>query len=78
MDQQTDISRLTEQEISVESANKQTLEAIESVANKLAIIGDQLSLSYEEKSVSGTNVVKARSCATFESCLNILLSALKA
>ena len=78
MDQQTNFSRRTEQEIAVESVNKQTLEAIESVANKLAFIGDELSLSYEEQSVSGANLVNGRSCATFESCLDILFSVLKA
>ncbi|KAL9960687.1 hypothetical protein ACROYT_G034173 [Oculina patagonica] len=69
---------LEESEISLDSVNEQTMEAIESVANKLAIIGDELSQSYEELSDSGVKLSKARSCATLECCLDILLSVLKA
>ena len=54
MDGQSCISRQTDPTFSsVESVNKQTTEAIESVANKLAIIGDELSQSYEKLSCSG-------------------------
>ena len=78
MDQPSDISDRTEPGIAVESVNKQTMEAIESVANKLAMIGDELSQSYEEIFNSGANLAKARPCATLEGCLDILLLVLKA
>ena len=78
MDQPSDISDRTEPGIAVQSVNKQTMEVIESVANKLAMIGDELSQSYEELPNSGANLAKARSCATLEGCLDILLLVLKA
>ncbi len=78
MDQTTDVAHRTESTMALDSVNEQTMEAIESVANKLAIIGDELSQSYEELSYSGANLAKTRSCATLECCLDILLSVLKA
>ena len=62
MDGQSCISRQTEPaSLAVESVNKQTTEAIESVANKLAIIGDELSQSYEKLSCSGVTPARAKS-----------------
>ena len=78
MDQLTDISRRTEPGIAVESVDKQTREAIESVANKLAIIGDELSQSYEDLPDSRAILAKARSFAILEGCLDILLLVEKA
>ena len=80
MDGQSCISRQTEPASSaVESLNKQTTEAIESVANKLAIIGDELSQSYQKLSCSGVvTPARAKSCLKLESCLNIVLLILKA
>ena len=79
MDGQSCISRQTEPVSSaVESVNKQTTEAIESVANKLAIIGDELSQSYEKVSCSGVTLARTKSCVKLESCLNIVLLMLKA
>ena len=79
MDGQSCISRQTEPAfLAVESVNKQTTEAIESVANKLAIIGDELSQSYEKLSCSGVTPVRAKSCVKLDSCLNIVLLILKA
>ena len=79
MDGQSCISHQTEPASSaVESVNKQTTEAIESVANKLAIIGDELSQSYEKVSCSGVTLARTKSCVKLESCLNIVLVMLKA
>jgi len=76
MDQPSEISAFTEQDIAVDSAKHQNSELIQTVANKLAIIGDELSLSYQDLSYSSFD--KFKSCATLEGCLDILLSALKA
>ena len=76
MERPSDISACTEQGIAVDSVREQNIEVIESVANKLAIIGDELSLSYQDSSCSSFQ--KFKSCATLEGCLDILLSALKA
>lgn len=76
MNQPSDISAITEQGIAVDSVHKQNTDVIESVANKLAIIGDELSQSYQESHCSSLERVK--SCATLERCLDILLSVLKA
>ena len=78
MDKQTDIPTSTELVIAEDSVNKQTMEVIKSVANTLAIIGDELSQSYEDKSNIGANLATARSCATLEGSLDILLLVLKA
>ena len=77
MDRQSEIPALTEPGIAVDLLVKhQNTEVIESVANKLAIIGDELSLSYQGFSCS--SLERFKSCATLESCLEILLSVLKA
>ena len=76
MDQPSEISTCTEPDIAVDFVKHQNTEVIESVANKLAIIGDELSLSYQGLSCSSFETFK--SCATLESCLDILLSVLKA
>lgn len=76
MNRPSDISAITEQGIAVDSVHKQNTDVIESVANKLAIIGDELSQSYQESHCSSLERVK--SCATLEGCLDILLSVLKA
>jgi len=76
MDRPSEISASTEQDIAVGSAKHQNSELIQTVANKLAIIGDELSLSYQDLSCSSFD--KFKSCATLEGCLDILLSVLKA
>lgn len=76
MNRPSDISAITEQGIAVDSVHKQNTDVIESVANKLAIIGDELSQSYQESHCRSLERVK--SCATLEGCLDILLSVLKA
>ena len=78
MDQSRYISRRTEPGIAADSVNKQSIDAIESVANKLAIIGDELSQSYEELSRSGGAIPRPKTCATLEGCMDILLLVLKA
>ena len=58
-------------------AHQQTIkETIESVANKLVIIGDDLSQSYEL--FSGSRVVRTNSCAVLEGCMDIFVLFLKA
>ena len=59
------------------SDHEQTMEAIESVANKLAIIGDELSQSYQELSCSGTTLAGVKPCVKLESWLNIMFFILK-
>ena len=59
------------------SDREQTMEAIESVANKLAIIGDELSQSYQELSCSGTTLTGVKPCVKLESWLNIMFFILK-
>lgn len=76
MDRPSDISAYTEQGIAVDSVKHQNTEVIQTVANRLAIIGDELSLSYQDLSCS--SLKKFKSCATLEGCLDILLSVLKA
>jgi len=76
MDRPSEISASTEQDIAVGSAKHQNSELIQTVANKLAIIGDELSLSYQDFSCSSFD--KFKSCVTLEGCLAILLSVLKA
>ena len=76
MDRPSEISAYTEPGVAVDSVKHQNTEVIESVANKLAIIGDELSLKYQGLSCS--SLERFKSCATLESCLEILLSVLKA
>ena len=77
MDRPNEISAYTEPGIAVDLLVKhQNTEVIESVANKLAIIGDELSLKYQGLTCSSLD--RFKSCATLESCLEILLSVLKA
>ena len=63
-------------DISVNSVKDQSAEVIQTVANRLAIIGDELTLSYQDLSCS--SLEKLKSCATLEGSLDILLSVLKA
>ena len=63
-------------DISVNSVKDQNTEVIQTVANRLAIIGDELTLSYQDLSCS--SLEKLKSCATLEGSLDILLSVLKA
>lgn len=63
-------------DISVNSVKDQNTEVIQTVANRLAIIGDELTLSYQDLSCSSLENLK--SCATLEGSLDILLSVLKA
>ena len=76
MDRPSEISAYTEPGIAVDSAKHQNTEVIESVANKLAIIGDELSLKYQGLSCSSLDSFK--SCATLEGCLDVLLLVLQA
>ena len=76
MDRPHDISSRTEQGVAVDSVKGQNTDVIQTVANKLAIIGDELSLSYQDLSCS--SLERFKSCATLEGCLDILLSMLKA
>lgn len=75
----SDFYRRTEPGIAVEPVKKEMREAIKSVANKLAIVGDELSQSYEKVSNSGANLGGiCRSCGTLECCLDILVLVIKA
>ena len=76
MDRPSKISAYTEPGIAVDLLKHQNTEVIESVANKLAIIGDELSLKYESLSCSSLEMFK--SCATLEGCLDLLLLVLQA
>ena len=76
MDRPSEISAYTEPGVAVDSVKHQNTEVIESVANKLAIIGDELSLKYQGLSCS--SLERFKSCATLESCLDLLLSVLQA
>ena len=77
MDRPSEVSAYTEPDIAVDLLVKhQNTEVIESVANKLAIIGDELSLKYESLSCSSLEMFK--SCATLEGCLDLLLLVLQA
>ena len=75
MDGQKDVSRQAKQDcLAAGSLGKQTTEAIEAVANRLAIIGDDLNQSYEKHYDSGVNVTKAKSCLLTD-ILSLLLKA---
>ena len=77
MDRPSEISACEEPSSAVNFLVKhQNTEVIESVADKLAIIGDELNLSYQGLPCSSFEMFK--SCTTLESCLDILLSVLKA
>ena len=76
MDRPSEIPALTEPGIAVDLLKHQNTEVIESVANKLAIIGDELSLKYE--SLSCSSLDRFKSCATLESCLDLLFLVLQA
>ena len=76
MDRPSEISAYTEPGAAVDSVKHQNTEVIESVANKLAIIGDELSLKYESLSCSSFD--RFKSCATLEGCLDLLLLVLQA
>ena len=75
MDRPSKISACTEPGIAVDLVKHQNTEVIESVANKLAIIGDELSLSYQ--GLSCRSLKRFKSYATLESCLDILFSVLQ-
>ena len=77
MDRPSEIPALTEPGIAVDVlAKHQNTKVIESVANKLAIIGDELSLSYQ--GLSCGSLERFKSCATLEGCLGLLLLVLLA
>ena len=76
MDRPSEISAYTEPGIAVDLLKHQNTEVIESVANRLAIIGDELSLEYQGLYCSSLD--RFKSCTTLENCLEILLSVLKA
>lgn len=79
MDQQIHHSRnAAPSGLAVELAHQQTEEAMESVANKLAIIGDDLSQSYELFSGSGVDFVRTKSWAVLEGWLATFVLLLKA
>ena len=76
MDRPSEISACEEPSSAVNFLVKhQNTEVIESVADKLAIIGDELSLSYQ--GLSCRSLKRFKSCATLESCLHILFSVLQ-
>lgn len=79
MDCQSSISSPTEPSIlAVESVNGETTETIQSVAKKLATIGDELSQSYELSSGNFVSVAKAAPSAVFEGRLDIVNILIKA
>lgn len=55
-----------------------TMEVIKSVANKLAIIGDELNHSYQKFSCSGVSLAGPNSCGQSEGWLKIALFILRA
>ena len=59
--------------LAMKLADKPAKETIESVANKLAIIGDELSQSYQLPCNFGVKVAKARLCAWLPDCLDIFV-----
>lgn len=64
--------------IAVDPVDKETKKMIKFVAKKLAIIGDQLSQSHEEKFDSRASLIRGIPCETLESFLGILALVLKA
>ena len=76
MDRPGEVSACTEPGFAVDLAKHQNTEVIQSVANKLAIIGDELSVSYQGLSCS--SLERFKSSATLESCLGMLLLVLQA
>ena len=79
MDQQNRRFRNTEPgSLAVEPVDKQTTEAIESVAYMLAIIGDDLSKSYELPYDNGVFSTKAKACAVLVGFWDIAFLPLKA
>ena len=58
MERPSEISACTEPGIAVDLVKHQNTEVIKSVANKLAIIGDELSLSYQGLSYSASQKVQ--------------------
>ena len=78
MDQQSHLSRNIEPgSLAVASVDKQTTETIESVANKLAIIGDDLNKSYELPYYNGVFSIKAKACTVLVDCWDIPVLLLK-
>ena len=76
MDDRTAISHESESS-SLESEDKETaMDAIESVANKLRNIGDNLNQSYEKLPVSGVRAENAP-CAVWEGCLDVCVLVVK-
>ena len=79
MDCQSSISPPTKPSIlAVESLNSETTETIQSVAKKLATIGDELSQSYELSSGNFVSVAKAAPSAVLAGCLDIVYILIKA
>ena len=79
MDQQTRIIPNAEPgTLALDSVDNQTMDAIESVANTLASIGDSLCQSHELFCDSGVDVATARLYEVLEACLNIFVLVLKA
>ena len=79
MDKRIAISRSNKSEShSFESVDKQTMDAIESVASKLRNIGDNLNQSYKQPPVSGMRHANAAPCAVWEGCLDICALVVKA
>ena len=76
MDRPSEISARTEPGIAMDLVKHQNTEVIQSVANKLAIIGDELSVSYQGLSCSSPE--RFKSSATLESFLDMLLLVLQA
>ena len=76
MDRPSEISACTEPGIAMDLVKHRNTEVIQSVANKLAIIGDELSLKYQ--GLSCGSLERFKSSATLESCLDMLLLVLQA
>lgn len=79
MDKRSAISQTNESgNHSFESVDKQTMDAIGSVASKLRNIGDNLNQSYKQPPVSKMRQANAAPFAVWEGCLDICVLVVKA
>ena len=74
MDQKSELNPL---ETEAASLNNQNTKAIESVANKLAIVGDDLRQSYNLPHGSGLSTGKAALCSVMEGCFDWIVLLMK-
>lgn len=75
MDQKSDLYPL---QTEAASLNNQITKATESVANKLAIVGDDLSQSYNLPHGSGLSTGNAAPCSVMEGCFDWFVLLMKA